>query len=272
MTEFPKSIKTIRARLQNFGTIDAGRKEKIIANIILSQMLPASAVRGGTGLKIRFGDYQTRGSKDLDVALTQDIDEFILEFGDNLSLGWNGFTGQLIKSKKISHPKDIPRTYVTVTWDVKLFFNGYEWVRQEIDLGHEEIGDVDEIDLEMSDEILLWFDAVGVPRPEAIPVIKIHHQIAQKLHALISNPSERIHDLVDLQVIFSRQEIVREKTNETCKRLFNSRNTITWPSKLAFNLDDESLYINAIEQTGSISDLESAVNWINEKINWLNQN
>ncbi len=84
-----------------------------MANIIVAQMLPRSALRGGTSLKIRFGDASTRGSKDLDVARSMDREQFLTEFRDNLSLGWNGFTGELLESKRISRPPNIPGEYIT---------------------------------------------------------------------------------------------------------------------------------------------------------------
>lgn len=197
MKETPRSLKVIRSRLKKLGPLDVGRKEKIIANIILGQMLPRGAIRGGTGLKIRFGDKETRGSRDLDVALSGSREIFIEELQNNLSVGWNGFAGQLLPSKRESNPPDIPAEYVTVTLNVKLAFEGISWVRQEIDLGHDEIGDTANVDYELSNEIISWFDLTGLSQPSPIPVVKMHHQIAQKIHALASNPTERIHDLVD---------------------------------------------------------------------------
>jgi hypothetical protein len=48
MPEFPTSISNINKRLQTLGAFDADRKARIIANIIAAQMLPDSALRGGT--------------------------------------------------------------------------------------------------------------------------------------------------------------------------------------------------------------------------------
>lgn len=270
MAEFPRSLNVIRSRLKNLGILDVGRKEKIIANIIVGQMLPASAVRGGTGLKIRFGDLNTRASRDLDVAHLGDLQEFIEEFRNNLSIGWNGFTGQLLLSKKESNPKDIPLDYVTVTVYVKLQFQGSEWLRQEIDLGHDEIGDTLDPDLEIPDELADWFEISGLPRPSPIPVIKVHHQIAQKIHALASDPQERIHDLVDLQVIFDKFEVDQILTSETCKRLFKSRKTIGWPPFISALPNSETSYLDAADETKAKSNLVDAIAWLNWKINWLN--
>ena len=95
-------------------------------------------------------------------------------------------------------------------------------------------------------------------------MIRVHHQIAQKIHALTSNPLERIHDLVDLQVIFNNRDIDLLTTGNTCVKLFKSRRTLLWPPKLTFNSEASSLYSNAVEQTGAIPELELAVAWFNE--------
>ena len=266
MPESPKSIRAINDRLKNLEPADVGRKSKIMANVIAAQMLPSSALRGGTSLKIRYGDYKTRGSRDLDIALSSDRDEFIVQYKDKLSLGWNGFTGVLKQSRKISSPENVPSEYITETWDLKLSFNGTEWHSQEIDIGHDETGDTADFELESSIEINSWFDICGLPIPNPVPVIKAHHQIAQKIHALASNPLERIHDLVDLQVIFKNQAIDQVITATTCLLLFKARRTLCWPPELTFNIEAKSLYTNALERTGAVPDLELAVEWFNEMI------
>ena len=266
MPESPKSIRAINDRLKNLEPADVGRKSKIMANVIAAQMLPSSALRGGTSLKIRYGDYKTRGSRDLDIALSSDRDEFIVQYKDKLSLGWNGFTGVLKQSRKISSPENVPSEYITETWDLKLSFNGTEWHSQEIDIGHDETGDTADFELESSIEINSWFDICGLPIPNPVPVIKAHHQIAQKIHALASNPLERIHDLVDLQVIFKNQAIDQVITATTCLRLFKSRRTLCWPPELTFNIEAKSLYTNALERTGAVPDLELAIEWFYEMI------
>lgn len=235
-------------------------------------MLPRSALRGGTSLKIRFGDASTRGSKDLDVARSMDREQFLAEFRDNLSLGWNGFTGELLESKKISRPLKIPREYITETWKVKLYFNGNPWLSQEVDLGHDEIGDTSDFDLESSEEINKWFELCGLPLPSPIPVIKSHHQIAQKIHALTATPEERIHDLVDLQVILNSMKLDRELVELTCIKLFRFRKAHEWPPTLLYNAESAELYANAVEETGVIDNLLEAVDWFNELIKSLHSN
>lgn len=270
MPTFPRSANAINQSLSRIDSLDAGRKLKIMANIIVAQMLPRSALRGGTSLKIRFGDASTRGSRDLDVARSIDREKFLKEFRDNLSLGWNGFTGELLESKKISRPLNIPGEYVTETWKVKLYFNGNAWLSQDVDLGHDEIGDTSDFDLESSEEINKWFELCGLPLPSPMPVIKPHHQIAQKIHALTASPEERIHDLVDLQVILKSMKLQREIVESTCIKLFKSRKAHEWPPTLTYNPESDNLYANAVEETGAIENLLEAVDWFNELINSLN--
>jgi hypothetical protein len=269
MTTFPKSVNAINQSLSRIDSLDVGRKLKIMANIIVAQMLPQSALRGGTSLKIRFGDFSTRGSKDLDVARSMARERFLKEFQDNLSIGWHGFKGELLESKKISRPVGVPIDYITETWRVKLYFNGNPWLNQEVDLGHDEIGDSADFDLESSDEINAWFEACGLPIPSAMRVIKPHHQIAQKIHALTSNPSERIHDLVDLQVILRSENIDLTLTALTSLKLFNFRRAHTWPPILDYHEELEMLYSYAVENTGAIEEFSEAVNWFNRLIDRL---
>lgn len=265
----PKSIKEIQNRLRTLGPLDADRKARVIANVIASQMLPESALRGGTSLKLKYGDSTTRASSDLDVALKIDRNTFVEQYRTNLALGWNGFTGVLTESRSTAKPEGIPETYITETWKLKLSYRGSEWLNQEIDIAHDEIGDTNEFSNELSEEIWGWFEICGLPTPKPVRVIKAHHQIAQKIHALIDNPVERIHDLVDLQVIFNNQKIDYALTGSTCRSLFKSRRILTWPPTLPFEEELSSQYLSFVEETGVISSLEEATQWLNGVISKL---
>lgn len=49
----------------------------LMADAVVAQMLPDGAVKGGSALKLRFGDAGTRFSEDLDTARASGIDEYI---------------------------------------------------------------------------------------------------------------------------------------------------------------------------------------------------
>lgn len=50
------------------GKSDPQRVKLLIANAIVGQMLPSGVVKGGSALKMRFGDAATRFTRDFDAA------------------------------------------------------------------------------------------------------------------------------------------------------------------------------------------------------------
>jgi hypothetical protein len=75
------------------------RRRTIMANVVVGQMLPSGAVKGGTALKLRFGNAETRFTTDLDTARAEDADAFIEELDARLAQGWEGFTGRVVSRK-----------------------------------------------------------------------------------------------------------------------------------------------------------------------------
>ena len=55
-----------------------------MANAIVGSLLPEGAVKGGSALKLRFGDAATRFTTDLDAARVNDLDSFIEKLEDRL--------------------------------------------------------------------------------------------------------------------------------------------------------------------------------------------
>lgn len=78
---------------------EAVRIRRTMANAIVGQLLPDGAVKGGSSLKLRFGDGATRFSRDLDTARASDIESYVERLEDTLASGWNGFTGKLVPGK-----------------------------------------------------------------------------------------------------------------------------------------------------------------------------
>lgn len=52
------------------------RMRRVMANVIVGQLLPDGVVKGGSAMKIRFGFAATRVSSDLDTARAKDIEAF----------------------------------------------------------------------------------------------------------------------------------------------------------------------------------------------------
>jgi hypothetical protein len=83
-----------------------------MANAIVGQLLPDGAVKGGSSLKLRFGEGAARFSRDLDTARLSDIESYAEALENALQEGWNGFTGRLARGRQAS-PKGVPAHYAS---------------------------------------------------------------------------------------------------------------------------------------------------------------
>ena len=79
MTKRPNSrVNLDKAIMRLFGSYDKSLETRdIIANAIVGQMLCGAVVKGGSGLKLRYGMSCTRATVDLDTACSGDIPQFI---------------------------------------------------------------------------------------------------------------------------------------------------------------------------------------------------
>jgi len=241
----------------------------ILANTIVGQLLPGGVVKGGSSLKFRYGDKTTRFTRDFDTARAEELDIFLEQLSKSLHDGWNGFNGRLV-TKSPPSPKGIPGEYIMKPFEVKLAYMGKSWVTIPLEIGHNEIGDADSCDYYISPEITRLFVELGFPKPNPLPLMQIHHQIAQKLHALSFSESERAHDLIDLQLIAKHEEIDYALTKVTCKRLFDYRKQQQWPPTVTEGKSWSSLYAAQVNELDVMSSVSDAVVWVNgfiEKIN-----
>ena len=75
-----------------------------MVNVLVGQFLPDGVVKGGSSLKLRYGNDETRVTTDFDAAAKDSRDEFIEEFQARLSQGWEGFSFQVI-AKEPARPR-----------------------------------------------------------------------------------------------------------------------------------------------------------------------
>ena len=243
---------------------DAVRIRRNIANAIVGQLLPEGAVKGGSSLKLRFGEGAARFSRDLDTIRTSEIDSYAEALENALVEGWNGFTGRLVRRRQAS-PKGVPAHYVMQPFEVKLSYNGKSWMTVPLEVGHNEIGDAEEPDMRVPKEASKVLEALGFPPLGPIPFMKLAHQVAQKLHGLTESGSERVHDLVDLQVIMREEPPDLESIKPLCVRLFSYRGMQTWPPVIEAQPGWAEGYKAASEGL-SILDLDEAIAWGNDLV------
>ena len=197
----PTSVRSLEQRIRNVESSDglALRRRVGMALVVVGQMLPEGVVKGGSAMALRYG-RGTRFTQDLDAARVQPLAEFRSDFEDSLAAGWAGFTGRLVE-KAAPRPPAVPRAYVMQPFEVKLDYRGRSWCTVKFELGHNEIGDADEPEYQLAADLAGLFTEVGLPAPKAVPVMRSDHQVAQKLHAVTDEGSERARDLVDLQLL-----------------------------------------------------------------------
>lgn len=244
---------------------EPGRVKRLLASVIVGQMLPDEAAKGGNSLKIRFGKDATRFSRDLDTARVSSLDDYISSLEDSLATGWCGFSGSIIPREPAA-PKGIPTAYVMRPFEVKLAYNGKSWMTLPLEVGHNEIGDADDPDMITSLEAATIMKELGFPEPGPIPCMKLEHQIAQKLHAVSSPGSERAHDLIDLQIAVSNGEIDYAKTRAVCTRLFAYRAEQEWPPEISKGEGWDSLYASQADGLDVLSTVDDAVTWANNLV------
>lgn len=263
----PNSRRNLDIAIERYaeGRGDAVQMRRTLANAVVSQMLPSGVVKGGSSLKLRFGEGGARASRDLDAARAEDLESFIEKLKRNLEAGWNGFTGTVAPGRP-AKPRGVPEEYVMKPYSVRLSYNGKSWLTVPLEVGHNEIGDADEADHEIAADIAEMFAALGFPEPNPIALMKNHHQIAQKIHAVTTPGGSRAHDLVDLQVICSNCEVDLPLVRRTCERLFAYRKRQAWPPRVSPGEGWQELYDEQRVGLDVLADVSDAASWANELI------
>lgn len=234
----------------------------LVANAIVGQLLHDGVVKGGTSLKMRFGDAATRVTTDLDTARAANLDKFVAELHDSLQEGWCGFAGRIIPGRP-AHPEGVPPHYVMQPFDIKLAYLGKSWCTVSLEVGHNEIGDANNPEYVIPAEANSYLSKLGFPSLDPVALMPLHHQVAQKLHGVSEPGSIRAHDLIDLQIIMENGEVNMGKTRQACERLFAYRQTQTWPPVIVEKTSWSTLYE---EQRGDLAVAKTA----GEAVTWAN--
>lgn len=252
------------------GTQDPLRLRVALANTIVGQMIPEGAVKGGSSLKMRYGDGATRFTRDLDTARVSDMEEYARKLEASLEEGWEGFTGTLVR-REPAKPRGVPGEYVMQPYDIKLSYNEKPWCTVPLEIGHDEIGDAEDPDRGIAQEIVDAFVALGFPEPKPVPLMRIEHQVAQKFHAASGVGSARAHDLVDLQLIVARESVDYSAVRQVCRRLFAYRRQQAWPPTMVKGDDWDELYLAQSEGLEVLPTVDDAIEWANDLVNRIEE-
>ncbi|MDN5557999.1 MAG: nucleotidyl transferase AbiEii/AbiGii toxin family protein [Ruaniaceae bacterium] len=260
----PKNVRSLEQRIRNLEGNDglALRRRVAMALVVVGQMLPEGAIKGGSAMALRYG-RESRFTQDLDVARVQPLAQFRSDFEDSLAAGWAGFSGRLVE-KAAPQPAAVPEAYVMQPFEVRLDYEGRSWCSVKFEIGHNEIGDAEEPEYRLSADLANLFVEVGVESPKPVRVMSADHQIAQKLHAVSAEASERARDLVDLQLLDRGEDLDLVQVRATCTRLFKYRGQQTWPPTITAGDRWNTLYEDAVEGLEVVPTVAAAVDWINE--------
>lgn len=260
----PASVRSLGQRIRNLEGDDglAQRRRVSMALVVVGQMLPGGAVKGGSAMALRYG-RGTRFTQDLDAARVQTLAHFRSDFEEALAEGWAGFTGRLVE-KTAPRPLAVPTAYVMQPFEVKLDYRGRAWCTVKFELGHNEIGDADEPEFHLAEDLVELFVDVGLEAPKLVPVMRADHQIAQKLHAVSGAGSERARDLVDLQLLDKGEDLDLGQVAATCSRLFEYRRQQAWPPSIVTGEQWDTLYAEAAEGLDVLPSVEEAIAWAND--------
>ena len=267
----PAHAAALRQRLKNVYEIDdqlAQRRVRTMANVVVAQMLPSAAVKGGTAMNLRRGPAGSRFSIDLDVTCPREVteDEFMDELNMNLGAGWEGFTGVAVRRPK-SVPRNVPEVYVMLPVAVTLQYRGSSVGSVKLEIAIDEVDSLSRGTEVVAEDVVRLFTSVGLPPPKPVSVVSIEDQFVQKLHACTTPGAqgrfERAHDLVDLQLLCVNEELDLEQLNHVGRRLFAFRKRDQWPPTVVQHEGWDDLYAEASEGLGLLS-LPEAVDWVND--------
>lgn len=264
----PKNVRYLEGRIDARAKVEnttVTKLKSLVANLVVCQMLPPSAVKGGTGLKLRLGESLTRLTPDLDTAFRGNMEEFEEQLRENLATGWGDFTAAVVVGTPRA-PESVPVAYVMQPFEVKLRYRNKSFTSIDLEVGYDELEATgDPTEKALSQESIDTFVALGLPRPNPVPVLPLHHQISQKLHASTEPGSQRAHDLVDLQLMAALADDVL--VAETVERLFRFRRQHDWPALAVPTTEWVTLYAEAAFglEAAVLADVEDAVKWLNEE-------
>ena len=273
--EAPANLDSLLSRIRNVAREreqEFRRIQRAVASTVVGQMLPDGVVKGGTAMKIRVGEAGSRYTPDFDASRSPNItvDDYIEQLRDRLELGWSGVTGtvRVLEPRQI---EDVPPDYVMQPFQIRLAYQGRDWLTVEFELGHDEVGSTEDRDLRIANDIVEIFATVGLDEPAPIPLMLVEHQIAQKLHACTwvnpkTNRNDRAHDLVDLQILEQEETVDFAELCEIATRLFAARRAQEWPPAVVEYDGWDTIYAEAAEGLDVLPTVTEAVAWANDLI------
>ncbi|MFD5869235.1 nucleotidyl transferase AbiEii/AbiGii toxin family protein [Corynebacterium sp. NPDC060344] len=271
----PSNLSSLNRRCNNLegnDQLSVTRRQNLMALVVVGQLLPEGVAKGGSAMALRYG-AEARFTSDFDATRRRAESEFKEQFANRLEEGWCGFTG-VLKQLPAPVPRGVPGEYVMTPFEIKLQFRGKSWKTVKFELGHDEVGGAEAGERMMSEDLAVLFTDLGFPEPGPVKVMRAENQIAQKLHAATCPGSDRAHDLIDLQLLLSNEDIDFVLARELCVRTFRYRRGHAWPPKVTENESWKTVYEAAADELGpdaKVGDLSEAITWTRRLIDKIDR-
>lgn len=240
-----------------------------MANAIVARMLGEDvAVKGGASLRFRYSSGGARYTMDFDVTRKIGFGDFLAGFRARLAEGWCGFTGEADVLPQAS-PAGVPPEYVMQPVRVRLKYRNHSWCSVNLEVTAGEAGCADESDcVEPGAEAVAIFADLGFPPPDAVRLMPLEHQMAQKLRGAAGRHSRRAHDLIDLQLMMLHDgpRINLARVRDICRTIFRYSDTPPWPPEISMRPLWDTLYAEQVADLPVLSTVEEAIDWTNALI------
>jgi len=272
----PTNATSLTRRLDNLAAdldLPPRRLRRLVAVTVVGQLLgttEAGIVKGETSLEVRLGTARTRVSSDLDTVRRESLTAYRDALDRELRTGWQGFSGRMKDLGPI--PTPAPAPYRPHRYRLKIDYRGGDVTSLDLEVSAEEVGGLEAVEWVAPRDVSHWFSIIGLPIPRPIPVLRLEHQVAQKLHACTLPDTstwvnDRVHDLVDLQLAMAGSAAVDlVEIQVTTRRLFTARRTHAWPPTVMPRAGWGVGYARQAAGLEVLQELDDAVAWANRLI------
>lgn len=227
---------------------------RTLANVVLIQLLKQVSaeneiayVKGGTGVLFRNGFKDSRFTKDLDLASYISQAEMKDLVTAIQGTQWDAFKVAKVTVMPSRTRKPVADEVRLLVYKIQINYGNSEWRTCELEVSQIEIDDPDITYVEDS-EIQRMFRLLDLPQPEAMPLISVELQIAQKIHAVTDLDDDRGHDLFDIFMLLKNSQADESRIANYARDTFALRNKHIWPPVLVNRLELETKYNSEIQE------------------------
>ena len=155
---------------------------------------------------------------------------------------------------------------------VRLKYRNQPWCSVSLEITKASYGCADQFDeIAPNEETIALFRDLGFPNPEPVYVMKLDHQVAQKLRGICCAGSERAHDLIDLQLIMQREQVFLPRIKTICRNIFRGKDCPLWPAKVVKGNGWDAIYKRQKLSLPVLPTIDEAVAWANHLIQMIDE-